>query len=667
MTKRLSIFIALLLWAFLSGAQSPILFNRLADDELVGGDMLIYEDEKGNKTIEDIISNPNYFIPNINPVPRYFIADNVVWLKTDIRVETEDPVFLYFDYPLIDSVEMFVVGEKGTVVQHKTSGLLVPLDKRDLMGNYIKFKLHKGLYTYYIRAKNTNTLLLPIKLQSFETLYASRSNNNVWQGFFVGLAFLVVAFNIFLWYLFRTKTYILFILYVLATTVLVLHLKGYTYLLFWPQSPVFNQYEASILALSLFAIPFSVTFLETTHRQAPLYKLQWAIMVGFLLVFPIDFAGFHTIAYQWVYLVGIAACLSLCVASIIAYVNRYNAARFFSIAWLVLLVGLLIHFLHKLGVLGYGAFTANSFQIALAINYVLLLFALIDRIIVICQEQTRAKEETYSKVKEAEELVRQQNALLSLKVEERSREMVRQTQTLKEQKSQLEELNKTKDKIFSVIAHDLRGPLGNVSQLADMMGYDENLRNEETIELLKDASKRSFDLLDSLLHWAKAQFGDSEYQRSKLVLRDLADNTLKLYNLKATAKEIKVTNNVPDDLMANADINMIDTVIRNLVSNALKFTVVGGTIEMGGRKDEESETVIFWVKDSGLGINKEKLATIFEAGKNKSVLGTDGETGSGLGLVICKDFVEKNDGTIAAHSDPSRGSTFTITLPAYKG
>lgn len=121
---------------------------------------------------------------------------------------------------------------------------------------------------------------------------------------------------------------------------------------------------------------------------------------------------------------------------------------------------------------------------------------------------------------------------------------------------------------------------------------------------------------------------------------------------------------MPEGLLADADSTMIDTVVRNLVSNALKFTLVGGKIEVGGKHNQDN-TVSVWVKDSGLGIAPDKLLSIFEAGKNKSVMGTDGETGTGLGLVICKDFVEKNKGTITVTSKQGKGTTFTIVLPAY--
>ncbi len=666
MTKHLLILFALLLLGSKANSQSPILFNQLDDDELVGGYMHIYEDVKGTKHIEDIIAGSDLFIPNIVNVPHYESTQSAIWLKADIRVETDEPVYLLFNYPLIDSIDLYVVGQKGAILQHEVDGTMLPVADRDLYGNYLKFKLKKGLYTYYIRAKTTYTLQLPIKIKSFETIYKEDTSENLWLGIYIGISILIVFFLAFLWLLSRDRVYIYFMLHTISLAIINIHLKGVANVLFWSNAPLINLYQPSIFALTLFALAFAIVFLETSSKHPKLHRWLIATLWATILVFPIDIMGFHQTANQLVKALILIGSTLMVIAGFAAYNRGFKPARLFIAGRIIFLASLLLNILQRVDILSYEFSIIYALQVGSLINIVLLSFALADRLKILCGEKNDEKEVIYAKIKENEEIVRQQNALLSLKVEERAREMKKQTQILEEQKSQLEELNKTKDKIFSVIAHDLRGPLGNVSQLADMMAIDENLRNEETIELLKDASKRSFDLLDSLLHWAKAQFGDSEYQRSKLNIKELAENTLKLYHLKATAKEIKVSNNVPNNLLANADKNMIDTVIRNLLSNALKFTIVGGTIELGGSKDEEKGIVTFWVKDSGMGISKEKLETIFEAGKNKSVIGTDGEVGSGLGLVICKDFIEKNEGTISATSNQGRGSIFSITIPIFK-
>lgn len=666
MTKHLYIIAVLISCLTASYAQPTIIFKSAIEDDLLAGQMLVYEDVSGEETFEEVSVKQGGFVPNINTVPHYWASSSAIWLKTNIRIETDEPVYLNICYPTIDTTELFIVGDKGQVLEHSVAGALVPLSNRDLEGAHIKFQLKKGLYTYYIKAKTTYSLQLPIRIRTFKTLYEERLQENILQGSYLGFAILIALYTFFLWFSLRDRVYIFYILHIIATAIVTMHLGGYSYLLLWPNNGWINLYQPSILALSLFSTAFAIVFLEAETKFKTLNRLLLGAMAASIVVFPIDMLGYHIIAYKLVQIVIVASCVIMLIGGVISYSKGFKSARFFLLAWTIFLIGVVVSVLQRAGLVPLNYYTMHAMQIGSAIDMVLLSFALADRINILREESEKAKEETYTKIAENEELVRQQNALLSHKVEERSREMREQTDILEKQKAELEELNTTKDKIFSVIAHDLRGPLGNVSQLADMMWLDKNLRNEETIELLKDASKRSFDLLDSLLHWAKAQYGDSEYQLAKVNIYALADDTMQLYSLKAKAKEISIENKVPKTLYANADLNMINTVIRNLVSNALKFTLVGGTITLGGTEDIDQGTISFWVSDSGLGIAEEKLKTIFEAGKNKSVKGTDGETGTGLGLVICKDFVEKNGGTIVASSQLGRGSKFTITLPSFK-
>lgn len=626
--------------------------------------MYIYNDETGVATINNIIEEKDKFVPNKALVPSYLTTENAVWLKADIRIETSEPVYLQIDFPNIDTIELFVVGNDGEIVGHKISGALVPMKNRELPGNYPKFQLQKGLYTYYIRAKSTFSLRLPVKILSLKKLYKSSLNENVWQGTYLGLAVLILLYSFFLLISLREVVYFFFSLQVIAIVLISMHTHGYTSLFLWPNLPEMNMYMPTILALSVTASLFAIYFLDTATKFKTLHK--WLLLSIFLKVLfvPVDWLGYHRTAFLLILATYFFGGLLLTIAGFVAYKKGMKPARFYALACFIVFLGFIIKVAQQQGYLPQNFVFVNSVSLSSAIGLVLLLMALADRINILSTERREAKEAAYRRLTETDEMVRKQNALLSLKVEERTREINDQKGKLEDQKKQLEGLNATKDKIFSVIAHDLRGPLGNVSQLALMMAEDKNLRNEETIALLNDASKRSFDLLDSLLLWARAQFGESDFQKSQVNLRELSENIIKLYHLKIKAKDIKVTNKVPEMLMANADKEMIATVVRNLVSNALKFTLVGGEIEVGGKANTIDKEVSLWVRDSGLGIPPEKMAAIFEAGKNKSVMGTDGETGTGLGLVICKDFVEKNGGSISVESKLGKGTEFTITLPS---
>lgn len=647
-------------------AQSVIVFDDKTEGDLLGPRMQLFEDVSGNMPIEHIAATPLLFKRNLHEVPSFSGTKSAIWLKAKIFVSTDDAVFLQLGYPMMDTIELYIFDESGKPVAKKHAGSLSSINTRDLEGNLPKFKLLKGTYDYYLRVKGSYSIVLPVILKSYNTLHADRLTENLIQGTYIGFAILIILYTFFLWFSLRDKVYLYYILHIIATAIITLHIGGYLFLLAWPHTPWINIYEPSFFALGIFSTLFAMVFLQLETRLPKVDRVLKVMVVINLLVFPLDWLGFHTIANYLVQALVFAGSCIMLIAGYISYSSGFKSARFFMLAWTFFLIGGIITILQRVGAVPYTYYLSHAWQIGSAMDMVLLSLALADRINILRTEKENALKQSYDSMRENRELATQQNALLSLRVEERTKEIDEQRKTLESQKGQLEEMNKTKDKIFSVIAHDLRGPLANVSQLAEMMGHEEGLRNDETIAMLKDASKQSFNLLDNLLLWAKAQYGDTAFLKDKIDLHAITESNIKLYYLKAKAKDIIVLNQVPEGLLADADGTMISTVIRNLISNALKFTLVGGKITIGGKKNIETNTVSVWVSDSGLGIDPEKLPSIFEAGKNKSVMGTDGETGTGLGLVICKDFVEKNNGSISVQSKKGKGTEFTITLPVFK-
>ena len=225
--------------------------------------------------------------------------------------------------------------------------------------------------------------------------------------------------------------------------------------------------------------------------------------------------------------------------------------------------------------------------------------------------------------------------------------------------------NENKDKLLSIIAHDLRNPFSVLITFSKLiMDSYEEFSKEDILTYMKsfyDTSKQGFNLLDNLLKWSKSQTGKMEIIREKLDMNDLTEETITLLNSQALNKNIKLYNNVPKNLYAFADTNMILTVLRNLITNAIKFTDKGGKVEIFGEiKDTQ---VIIQVKDTGVGIAADDVPKIFRIDIKHSTSGTEGERGTGLGIILCKEFIEKNNGTLSVESQPGKGSTFFFSLP----
>lgn len=242
-----------------------------------------------------------------------------------------------------------------------------------------------------------------------------------------------------------------------------------------------------------------------------------------------------------------------------------------------------------------------------------------------------------------------------------------QALTLKRQNDQLKDLNAAQNKLFSIIAHDLRGPFNVILGYQNILVNDYNNCSEtERIEMVKKTyatSQRVYTLVENLLNWSRIQADGIQYNPVRFDLKKIIHH-LDLYLYIAEAKGIIFSNHIPEGLDVFADINLLETVLRNLISNAVKFTPSGGSVRVVA--SEENDMIEVSVIDSGTGMTTEQVKTLFRNSDNQIQRGTNGEKGSGLGLILCKEFVEKNKGSLTVESQPGKGSVFTFTIPVYK-
>ena len=242
-------------------------------------------------------------------------------------------------------------------------------------------------------------------------------------------------------------------------------------------------------------------------------------------------------------------------------------------------------------------------------------------------------------------------------------------QEIQSQNIKLKELNATKDKFFSIIAHDLKSPfnllLGFSSLLLENYSNFNEEKRKEYIKIINDSSLKTYELLENLLTWAHSQSGRIEFLPEKINIKILINEIVLLLEETAKNKNIKILNNTENDLQIFADKNMIDTVLRNLIANAIKFTPKEGDITIKAQnllnENNDSFTEIT-VKDSGVGISPEIQSKLFKITENISTKGTEEEAGTGLGLILCKEFVEKHNGEIWVESEVGKGSEFIFTL-----
>lgn len=231
---------------------------------------------------------------------------------------------------------------------------------------------------------------------------------------------------------------------------------------------------------------------------------------------------------------------------------------------------------------------------------------------------------------------------------------------------ELKALNASKDKFFSIISHDLRGPFSGFLGLSQLLAeeYDE-LQKEDITQIaqsMNKAAKRLFSFLENLLEWSRSQMGRIEYIPISVDLNDAATRVLSLFTNTAEEKQIETLNEIPAQLYAKADNQLLNTVLRNFVSNAIKFTDAGGKVTLSASEKDENFIEVS-VSDTGVGIDEEGLSKIFRIDTKYSTQGTKNEQGTGLGLLLCKELIEKQGGQIEVESELGAGTKFKFTLP----
>lgn len=235
---------------------------------------------------------------------------------------------------------------------------------------------------------------------------------------------------------------------------------------------------------------------------------------------------------------------------------------------------------------------------------------------------------------------------------------------LQKNAEELKELNATKDKFFSIIAHDIKTPFNSILGLSDIIRNDARHMDIGTIEqyvgVIYSTSKNTYRLLENLLEWSRLQQSHILFNRKQILLARLVGETVDLLEEKAKSKKITVSNKVAENLIVSADEDILKTIFRNLISNALKFTSTNGEVEIFAEQ-KKGETIIS-IQDNGIGISKENIKKIFGFGSNFSQRGTENEIGTGLGLMLCREFIEKHGGKIWVESEEGKGSKFSFVL-----
>lgn len=258
--------------------------------------------------------------------------------------------------------------------------------------------------------------------------------------------------------------------------------------------------------------------------------------------------------------------------------------------------------------------------------------------------------------------LKQANLILEQKVEERTQEVVLQ-------RDELQTLNATKDKFFSILAHDLKNPFTAIISITKSLSDNYNDLDEEdkhySVTRVNKSVNHLYELLENLLIWARSQTGKISFDKEKLDLASIVNTVNAVLLVNAEKKKISLQSEIIEDTVISGDRNMITTVLRNLVNNAIKFTPENGTVKVfvNGAKESQNGFIEVIVQDTGIGLSEKDIQKLFRIEVSHKTIGNSKEKGTGLGLIICKEFVEHHGGKIWVESKLGEGSAFKFTVP----
>jgi signal transduction histidine kinase len=253
---------------------------------------------------------------------------------------------------------------------------------------------------------------------------------------------------------------------------------------------------------------------------------------------------------------------------------------------------------------------------------------------------------------------------LNLKLLNSNKQLIENKDVISDKNQQLQKLNNTQTKFFSIIGHDIKQPLSAIEGLLTLLQYEE-INDPDLADIIKSLSKstkNTTNLLNNLLRWARSQTGDIKFVPADLYLNDILEEVVETLYFQAKEKSIRIIHQPGSELPFRGDKDMLSTIFRNLMSNAIKFTNLGGTVHLETRKLKN--TIEIMVTDSGIGMTPEAVNSLFQLDTQISTVGTSGEMGTGLGLILCDLFTKKHGGHILVNSELERGTRFTVVLPS---
>ncbi|SDB80979.1 Signal transduction histidine kinase [Pelagirhabdus alkalitolerans] len=609
-------------------------------DLYTGSDLL--KDRDGAFSIDDVTTGnlSEAFMPADDIEQQTGFFDTSTWVRFEVdNQSSQQEWILEFAFPLIYDLQLFVEENDEMVLLHHT-GSDFPHHQREIDHRHFIFELSiqpGESKTYYAVAAGGGDLHPPINIWDHDAFVEKSQNEFTLLGIFYGAIFVMILYNLFVFFSLRMKSYLYYVLVITCTLFAKMSINGIAFQYIWPNAPAWNRTATPFWVglACIFILIFTNVFLDA-ENYLPTFKKVYAplIVLNSLIIISIPFSQYLSLYFM---VIGsFFTFITVLSTSLLCLKRGARQARFYVVGWFIFLTGVFITILERLVVLPYSIFTEYAGQIAITMEVVLLSFALADNINIMREEKAIAE-------KKAQES--QQLALDNLK-----------------------KTDKLKDEFLAITSHELRTPLYGIIGIAESL--DEGISGElspdmkKQLSLIISSGHRLMDLVNEILDFSELKYNALKLQLKPVSINGVVDIVIALSRPLLKEKPIHINNDIHEQLPAvRADEYRLQQIFYNLVNNAIKYTDEG-TITLSATVDKHDLTV--FISDTGQGISDDELETIFHPFKQGDASTTRKMGGLGIGLNITKDLVTLHDGHLDVQSDRGEGTTISISLPLFK-
>ncbi|MBI2281837.1 MAG: GHKL domain-containing protein [Bacteroidetes bacterium] len=668
-------------------AEKNIVFNESKDHIHQINPIYIYEDVTNKLSVYEVVRIDSFAI-NEQTTPNLGLTNSTYWIKFSIKnTSIYENLILGCSYAIIDEIELYKINN-DSIYKLSTLGDNFPFSHRTYDLQYFLFDINisnGATQDYILKVKSWEQLVVPLFIGTPKAVFESSLEHDLIFGLFFGVMLVLVFYNLFIYFTVRDSSYLYYVVYIFFITLTQAALNGYSFKFIFPNYPELSNSSLILFnsIAGLATIKFIQTFLKTKIHVPTLNKGYILIIILYVLGILTVIVGYKQISYKLMDLGGfLISFFSLFIAIKIALKGQ-RYAKFFLLAWSVFLIGVILFVLKNAGILPSNSFTNYTMTFGIAIEGILLSLALADKINIIRNEK--------------EQLVREQNITLEIKVKERTQELNNTLNHLKETQSQLVDAEKMASlgQLTAGIAHEINNPINFVSsnipplrqdindlntiinkyeELNDSSDFNnklieiEKLKKELDYNYLKDelntivngienGASRTAEIVKSLKNFSRLDEDD-------LILANINEGiTSTLTLLKSKLSGIEIIKKLAPLPKIECYPGKLNQVFMNILSNAIHAIEHHPTRVEKGRIEvttiDGTDFIKISIADNGIGIKEEVKNKIFDPFFTTKDVGE----GTGLGLSIVYRIINKHNGKIEVISKPNLGTTFTISIP----